>query len=145
MARRTKYTPDVVQRLETAIAAGATYRLACGYAGISEDTLARWREHRADFADMLVRAEASAALRWLARIEQAGAEDWRALAWKLERRYPQEYGRTVQEQRVQHSGTITQQHSGTVEVRAIDYRHSIRALAPLDREDEPPPPRELTG
>lgn len=144
MARRTKYTPEVVQRLETAIAAGATYRLACGYAGISEDTLANWRRQRSDFSDLLTRAEASAALRWLARIEQAGTEDWRALAWKLERRYPQEYGRTVQEQRVQHSGTVTQEHRGTVEVRAIDYRQSIRALAPVDRE-EPPRRRELTG
>jgi hypothetical protein len=33
----------------------------------------------------------------------------------------------------QHSGTVTQEHTGAVEVRAVDYRQSIRALAP------PPP------
>jgi len=37
----------------------------------------------------------------------------------------------------QHSGTITQEHAGVVEVRAVDYRHSIRALAPpADTEQE---------
>ena len=35
----------------------------------------------------------------------------------------------------EHSGAITQHHAGAIEVRAIDYRHSIRALAP------PRPPR----
>jgi hypothetical protein len=30
-----------------------------------------------------------------------------------------------------HSGTVTQEHTGVVEVRAVDYRHSIRALAPV--------------
>ena len=38
----------------------------------------------------------------------------------------------------QHSGTITQEHAGVVEVRAVDYRQSIRALAP-------PEPEELAG
>src|SRR5262245_24838297 len=61
--RPTKYTPERVQRIETALAAGATYRLACGYAGISEATFTRWRERYADFAELLARVEASAALR----------------------------------------------------------------------------------
>jgi hypothetical protein len=28
------------------------------------------------------------------------------------------------------SGSLTQEHTGTVEIRAVDYRHSIRALNP---------------
>jgi hypothetical protein len=35
----------------------------------------------------------------------------------------------------QHSGTVTQEHTGVVEVRAVDYRQSIRALAPPGEDD----------
>jgi hypothetical protein len=35
----------------------------------------------------------------------------------------------------QHSGSITQEHTGAVEIQAVDYRHSIRALRPPDPED----------
>lgn len=146
MAARPKLTPDVQERICQAIAIGATYELAAKYGGVAYETFRRWRDGNRAFCAAVEDAEGRAAVGWLAKIEKAANEGaWQAAAWKLERRYPQEYGRTVQDQRVQHSGTITQQHSGTVEVRAIDYRHSIRALAPLDREDEPPPPRELTG
>lgn len=86
-----------------AIELGATYELAAAYAGISGDTLDRWRKQKADFAEYLARAEGKAAVKWLAKSEKAaGEEDWRAAAWKLERRYPRADGRAVQEQR--HSG-----------------------------------------
>lgn len=120
MARPTKYTPDAAQRFETALAAGATYRLACGYAGISEDTFAAWRKRYPDFADMLARTDAAAALRWLERIEQAGTDDWRALAWKLERRFPAEFGRTVQQ--VEVSGPAGGPVPLSLEVRIVDDR-----------------------
>jgi hypothetical protein len=90
---QTKRTPEVDARIAQAIRLGGSYRDAAAYAGISEDTLARWRKRFADFAALLARAEAEAKVHWLARIEQAGAQDWRALAWKLERRYPAEWGR----------------------------------------------------
>ena len=72
---------------------------------------------------------------WLAKIEQAANQGhWQAAAWKLERRYPQEYGRTVQN--VEHSGTVVQEHTGAVEVRAVDYRHSIRAIVTSEDREE---------
>jgi hypothetical protein len=39
-------------------------------------------------------------VKWLARIEQAASEHWQAAAWKLERRYPKDYGRSVQQHEV---------------------------------------------
>jgi transposase len=97
MARPTKYTEERATKILQAIKLGATYRLACMYAGISEDTFARWRT-KADFADKLLEAEGSASVQWLAKIEAAASEGtWQAAAWKLERRYPQEYGRKVTE------------------------------------------------
>jgi hypothetical protein len=97
MARPTKYGEQTVTRLEAALRVGATYAAACGYAGISEDTLANWRRNKSDFSERLARAEGEATVRWLLLIEQAAATDWRAAAWKLERRYPREYGRNVTE------------------------------------------------
>jgi transposase len=109
--RPTKYTPETAKKITDAIRVGATFRLACAYAGVSEDTFARWRERYADFADMLREAEGQGAVGWLAKIEKAANDgDWKAGAWKLERRYPQEYGRQV----------IDQQHSGGLTIR-VEY------------------------
>lgn len=92
---QTKRTPEVEKRLLDALRLGSTQRLACQYAGISEDTLARWRGQSAEFADALTRAQGELALTLLAKIEQAAARDWRAAAWKLEHRFPKEYGRQI--------------------------------------------------
>lgn len=105
MARPSKYTPETAKKITDAIRLGATFGLACQYAGISEDTFARWREKYADFAEAVKEAEGAGVVGWLAKIEKAANEGtWQAAAWKLERRYPREYGRTVQEH--EHSGRI---------------------------------------
>ena len=96
MARPTKYPPELAKTIVTAIRLGATFRLACMGAGISEDTFMRWREKYADFADAINKAEGAGATTWLAMIEKAAQEgNWQAAAWKLERKYPREYGRRV--------------------------------------------------
>src|SRR5262245_57764314 len=119
MARPTKLTPEVQGRICRAIQLGATYALACAYAGVSEDSLARWRRH-AGFAEQLKEAEGQAAVGWLALIEQAARDgSWQAAAWKLERRYPHVYGRRVQEvdARVEHVAPLV-----------FDYEAAVTAL-----------------
>lgn len=97
-----KLTPDVRERLLQAVRLGATHELACMYAGVSVDSFARYRTD-ADFAEDVKRAEGQAALGWLAKIEKAATDgNWQAAAWKLERRYPDVYGRRVQQ--LEHSG-----------------------------------------
>lgn len=123
MARPTKYTPETAKKITDAIRLGATFGLACQYAGISEDTLARWRDRYAGFAEKLREAEGQGAIGWLAKIEKSANDgDWRAAAWKLERRYPEQYGRTVQDNR----------HSGEVTVKGY------RGVSPDEWPDEPP-------
>jgi transposase len=108
VGRPTKFTPERVQQILDAIALGATFRLACMYAGVSEDTFARWREAKTDFADAVKQAEGRGAIGWLTKIEKAANDDnWQAAAWKLERRYPQEYGRKVQEVTGANGGPVT--------------------------------------
>lgn len=96
--QKTKYEPARVAKIIEAIGVGATYQIAAGHAGISVDTLDRWRKRYADFADMLFEAEGKAAVKWLSKIELDPS--WQSSAWKLERRYPNEYGKTISEQRV---------------------------------------------
>ena len=51
-----------------------------------------------DFYDAITRAEGAASVQWLAKIEKAASDgNWQAAAWKLERRFPHEYGRRVHE------------------------------------------------
>jgi hypothetical protein len=101
--RKTKYTPDTVKKVTDAIRLGATYDLAGSYAGISRETFHVWMRTKPEFSDAVKDAEGAGAVGWLARIEQAAqAGTWQAAAWKLERRYPQQYGRTIQEQHHRH-------------------------------------------
>lgn len=96
--RKTKYTPERVQKITQAIALGATQRLACLYAGVGHTAFHEWMERKPEFAEAVKEAEGRGAIGWLAKIEKAANDDtWQAAAWKLERRYPQEYGKQVQE------------------------------------------------
>lgn len=120
MGRPTKLTPETQERIIQAIRLGATYELAANYGGVHYDTMNRWRlrgqkeldriqrskRHKmreserpfVEFYEALKKAEGDAAVTWLARIEQAAREGtWQAAAWKLERRFPQAYGRHVME------------------------------------------------
>lgn len=95
--RKTKYTPETVEKLVTAVKLGATYDLACGYAGIDEATFYRWMKDKREFCDTIKAAEGAGAVIWLGKIEKAASDgNWQAAAWKLERRHPEKYGRTVQ-------------------------------------------------
>lgn len=94
-----KLSPDVKERVLQAIRLGATYELACAYAGVSRRSLLRYRKDGA-FGAEVEKAEGHAAVTWLAKIEKAASDgEWTAAAWKLERRYPDVYGRRVQEVR----------------------------------------------
>ena len=112
MGAPTKLTEETAKIILEVIGQGAYLRTACQAAGISEDSLILWRkkgeageEPYHGFSVALKQAEANNVTRRLARIEAAAIEgNWTADAWYLERRYPDEWGRRVQEQR--HSGSI---------------------------------------
>lgn len=106
MGRRPIPIEEYIDKLEHALGLGATYELAALYAGISVSTFQRWR-HQATQAregtplarlrDQLLAAEGQAVVNWLQQIETVAKEgNWQAAAWKLERRYPDAYGRRAQ-------------------------------------------------
>lgn len=92
--RRTKYNEERSGAILTALRAGNTRRASVGYAGISEDTFARWLATHADFADAVKKVEADAEVRHVANVAKAAQEGtWTASAWWLERRRSEDWGR----------------------------------------------------
>ena len=95
MKRQTTFTPALAARLVAALKAGQQRKSACGAAGISFSTLLRWltwgaadEKPFAAFALQVHEAEAECEARAVLSIQIQGREDWRALAWYLERRFP---------------------------------------------------------
>lgn len=105
VGRPTKLSADVTERFLNAVKLGAPYELACNYAGIAYQTLLNWREKKepefVEFFEALTRAEGAAAVQWLALLEKHSHADAKWAAWKLERRYPRDFGRL---EKVEHGG-----------------------------------------
>ncbi len=117
MSRPLLLSQDMIKRIATAVRMGANKEMAMMYGGASFDAYNKWiklaRDLRKEMPDRelneretlslelldtVEKAEAEAVVGWLAKIEQAAnAGTWQAAAWKLERRYPRVYGRSVQE------------------------------------------------
>jgi hypothetical protein len=95
----TKHTPTTEDLIIDAVNDGCTLRLAAKAGGISYETLRTWLraaddgdERYVPFAKRFYAAEATGARENFRNIKNAGASDWRASAWILEHRYPEEYG-----------------------------------------------------
>lgn len=108
-----KFTKEARARFVEAIQLGATITMACNYAGFATTTYYHaLKQARAKpdsiygtFAAQVEQAKGLAAIGWLAKIEAAAdTGSWQAAAWKLERRYPAEFGRSIQE--IKHSGQV---------------------------------------
>ena len=135
MARPTKLTPDVQVRIVNAISVGATYALAAQYGGVCPDTFTNWmrkgeagKQPYVGFFEAVKEAEGAAAVKWLAKIEQAASDGtWQAAAWKLERRYPDDYGRQRHEHSGPGGGPIQTEDVTDVEARAVAILRAFEA------------------
>ena len=114
--RPTDCTPETIAKFCEAIGNGLYFEQAAVRAGISKVTAYKWLERGesgeepfATFVNAFKEAEAKAQEDALNEIRNApGGKDaypWQSRAWFLERRWPKQYGRTVQE--VEHTGTVT--------------------------------------
>jgi transposase len=102
MPAKRKLTPAVLKLIVDAIGAGNYIETAAAYAGISKNTLYEWlkrgrRAKKADiyteFVEAVEKAMADAEVRDVAQIAQASSIYWQASAWRLERKYPDRWGR----------------------------------------------------
>jgi transposase len=143
MARPTKFSNEIKHKIITAIRAGNYIETASAYAGISKNTLYDWlrrgeREKQrveknprykirkseqpfVDFSDAVEKALAEAEVRDVAIIAKAAEEQWQAAAWRLERKFPDRWGRKVIE------------HKGSLEVKNDD---SIKRIEQQLKQDD---------
>jgi hypothetical protein len=102
--RPTKLTPEVQKKIVDAIRAGNYMETAAAYAGISKDTFYRWLRRGArarngiykNFHDAVEKALAESEVRDVMIIANAAATDWKAAAWRLERKFPERWGKKTQ-------------------------------------------------
>lgn len=139
-ARRTGGRPSKLdaqrrERLINAIRAGAPKVHAAAAAGIDRETLRRWERRSEEpgapaeyvaFAADLRAAEAEAFVALTATVRTSARTDWRAAAWLLERRAPDEYGRR---DRVEHSGRIDSEQTVKVDALSGPVADAARGLA----------------
>ncbi len=105
MARPTKLTPEVRDKIVKAISAGAYATVAAKAAGIGKSTYFRWLEEAlkenakpelVEFREAVKEAEAQAEIANIALIRTAAqAGTWQAAAWYLERKHAERWGRTT--------------------------------------------------
>ena len=103
MARPSKLTPEITERICMAIRAGNYAKVAAAMAGIGETTYYKWLEmaelpnakkEYKEFRESIERAEAEAEVVAIARIRQAADNgDWKAAGWYLERKHGERWGR----------------------------------------------------
>jgi len=102
--RPTKLTTEVQERLGQAIRMGLTHKEAAAYAGIGERTFYDWMRDKAHFAQFINAREGEGQATLLALIQRAAKEDWRAAAWILEHRWPEEWAKSRID--IHHSGSL---------------------------------------
>jgi hypothetical protein len=101
---KSKLDDAATERIFNLIRAGNTLEVAAAAAGIHRATLHRWMKYGKEqerglyrrFMDEVEKAKADAEARDVALIAKAATADWRAAAWRLERRSPRRYGQKVQ-------------------------------------------------
>lgn len=140
--RPSKLTPKSVETLLEGIKNGLSYRLACIRAGIDYSTLRRWVEkgeqqgtgEYREFQERLAGAEADGAFALVLRIKAAAPKDWRAAAFLLEARHPDEYGRRRVEVTGKDGGAIEQAVEATVqgEVQVTGEVQHTHSFEPID-------------
>jgi hypothetical protein len=150
--RPSKLTPQVCQKIVDALRAGNFIQTAAEYAGVDRSTVHDWlrrgkRERQGqyrDFVEQVRKAEADSEVRDLAIISKAALEGtWQAAAWRLERKFPERYGRRhpsfeLLEKRLTAEIKLIQARLGQMEENHSDDK-IINVIIPPLNEFNPPP------
>ena len=99
--RPTKLTPELSKQICDYVRMGNYVETAAALAGISKDSLYRWLKKGAvaksgllkGFSDAVQKAQAEAEARDVGLIGKAAKDQWQAAAWRLERKFPDRWGR----------------------------------------------------
>lgn len=97
---KPKLTKELAEEAIKLVKVGASNQDVIDYLGVAESTFYAWlrnpqNEAQTALSQGMKKAETERKLWHLQRIHQAAEKgDWKASAWYLERRYPNEYART---------------------------------------------------
>ncbi len=129
---------DEIKRREilAILSVGCSRTTAAGYVGCSVSTIQNTAERDPKFSEELRRAESRAEITFLQAIQKAARDErhWRAAAWVLERKHPEQYGRRKADAlSVEQVKALLEQFAQAVveQVPAARYRQKI--LKQLDR------------
>lgn len=146
---KLKLTTDLQDKILLCLRGGNYVETACAVAGIHKDTFYEWMklgkggmEPYASFRTSVTQALAKGEVRDLALIGQAARTQWQAAAWRLERRFPERWGRS---ERVM--ALLEEELHRAVErlqgkLSPDEFKRAASALA--DDEGSPPDPGEPT-
>lgn len=87
----SKYTEDNRKRIKELLELGLNYKDVCLAIGISEETFSEWRKKYPEFSELVDVANAKVKEIALKSLRVGEMRDWKAAAWRLERRWPDEY------------------------------------------------------
>jgi len=131
-----KLTDEVIETIAQAIRVGSYIESAAALAGVSKDTLYRWlrQAETVEATDLTIKlsdavkmALAQAEQRDLDVIDRAAQiGDWKAAAWRLERKFPTKWGSQSKVQ-VEHSGT----DGGPIEIQSLSSEEMEIRIAKL--------------
>lgn len=115
-------------KILTLLANGSSRRMAAKFVGCSASTITRTAQRDPEFAQQMATAEQSTDIEALHLLRIASRKDryWRAAAWLLERRNPDDFGR-------QQANTITRDQLLGLFAHVIDV---LNDLIPEERAEE---------
>lgn len=102
--RKTILNEELQTKLCDYIKVGVPIRDACHAVGIAESMFYLWQQKGLEnkgrpyvlFVKAVEKAKSQSKIRSIVRIDKAANDDWRADAWLLERRFPEEFGKRDQ-------------------------------------------------
>jgi transposase len=119
MARHTKLTPELTDKICELLEVGMPYHLVCDAVGISESTFYDWinkgnednsKKMFSEFSKRVAQSKAKVVEQYLKRLEGYSKDgSVYATTWFLERRCPEDFGR-------RDKLDLDNKHSGKVEV-----------------------------
>lgn len=144
---RSKLTEELCDKICKDIQQGGTLKYAAMHNGITEQTFYNWMKRGEEsktqtgkffeFFESVKRAQEDGKTRLISKIEMHGERNWQALAWLLERMYPDEFGRT---QRVDMRADVKSENKTTVkdegaefDVRKLSAKHRAELTAVLSK------------
>jgi hypothetical protein len=140
--RPTKFTPEIVRKFLRNISRGMTNYAAALLAGTSQgkvhDWMAKGREATSgpfyEFWKAYNRAKARSQAKMVVAIQRAGRQDWRALAWLLERQFPQDFALKQVIQQTDAEGNTVQNATSFQIVFSLHEPRSQDAPIPTEAE-----------